>query len=631
MANAAGFAVSVKLVDLASGPLAKLNQSIASVEKTATRFGRNTGLLQARDALSKARSEATDFGDKLREIFQPLGALTGAASVAGLVELGRGFASAGAEIGRTSAAIGVNTDALQRLRGMARLVGVDAAAATQSLEGIAQTKFEVSRGMNTAALVSAKKHGIDLTKDAFTIMRQLSRAITTDADLINDPVKARALEKLITGTDSYFEVLRRGPAEFDRLDTKVRDHGQLTKQQIEDAGRLTESFGDLELSAISLGRAIGAHVGSWLGPVNEKMSSWLDTLQQTPGALRLVELAADALAAAIGLGLIAKLTRLVALLASPGLALLFNPVTGLLAAIAGGFALKGATENDNPDEWKKDIHKDLSGDVGKFLDELLKDLHDWWFGPSGAAPGAGGSGGTAHPGGASLNDLYNNFANMRMPSGIGWQKFDSPAAGIAAIENQLRIYRDKYGIGTLRGIVGRWSPPNENDTEALIAAAVKSTGKGADQPLDLGDPATMRAVVKALIENEHGGRIPTAAASALAEPISGSAVPAGKAAAPLGGTAAGGEAPITSPFDPRLPPLDLPKMAPPLPMVAPPVPTAATPAPGATGQQGFLDLDTKHEFVLRLEGVPPGSRGEMRQAAGPAVASVATSYAMPVV
>jgi hypothetical protein len=46
-----GFAVSLKLVDLASSPLAKINQNIAGFEKSVTRIGRNTGFLQTRDAL----------------------------------------------------------------------------------------------------------------------------------------------------------------------------------------------------------------------------------------------------------------------------------------------------------------------------------------------------------------------------------------------------------------------------------------------------------------------------------------------------------------------------------------------------------------------------------------------------
>ena len=135
----AGFAVAIKLVDFASGPLANINKGIFNLEKSATKLGRNTGLLQTRDALSKARSTASDLGDKLQDIFRPLGALTAATSVAGIVELGRSFASAGSEVGRTSKAIGVNAVSLQRLRGMAKLVGIDAAAATDSLQGLAQT------------------------------------------------------------------------------------------------------------------------------------------------------------------------------------------------------------------------------------------------------------------------------------------------------------------------------------------------------------------------------------------------------------------------------------------------------------------------------------------------------------
>jgi hypothetical protein len=57
------------------------------------------------------------------------------------------------------------------------------------------------------------------------------------------------------------------------------------------------------------------------------------------------------------------------------------------------------------------------------------------------------------------------------------------------------------------------------------------------------------------------------------------------------------------------------------------VPTAAETTAGTPGPQG--SLDSKHHFVLELQNVPMGSRGEMKVADGPMNVAVRTRYLMP--
>src|ERR1700751_1846760 len=96
-----GFAVAVKVVDFATGPLANINRSIVSLEKSAKRVAREGGLFEARDALRKIRDQAESVGEGLAKVFSPLGALTAAGSIGGLAALSERFARLGSEIGRT--------------------------------------------------------------------------------------------------------------------------------------------------------------------------------------------------------------------------------------------------------------------------------------------------------------------------------------------------------------------------------------------------------------------------------------------------------------------------------------------------------------------------------------------------
>lgn len=118
----------------------------------------------------------------------------------------------------------------------------------------------------------------------------------------------------------------------------------------------------------------------------------------------------------------------------------------------------------------------------------------------GDAPAQSSSGGRS--GGSDV--LNHNVGNLRVPgSASKFQSFNSDDDGVRAIANQLRLYENRDGLTTLRGIISKYSPSNENNTEALIANASKRTGFGADEKLD---PASMDQLVKlvvAITKQEH--------------------------------------------------------------------------------------------------------------------------------
>lgn len=82
--------------------------------------------------------------------------------------------------------------------------------------------------------------------------------------------------------------------------------------------------------------------------------------------------------------------------------------------------------------------------------------------------------------------------------------FESPVWGIRALARVLITYQDKHGLRTIRGIVHRWAPPVENDSEAYVQQVVRSTGFGAEQQLDLHSYEHMEPLVKAIIQHENG-------------------------------------------------------------------------------------------------------------------------------
>lgn len=90
--------------------------------------------------------------------------------------------------------------------------------------------------------------------------------------------------------------------------------------------------------------------------------------------------------------------------------------------------------------------------------------------------------------------------------------FRSPEYGIRAMARVLRKYTQypgmpnvgKPNIDTVREVISRWAPPNENDTEAYIQSVAKGLGTTANAPIDVFDKDVMLKLLKAIIAHENG-------------------------------------------------------------------------------------------------------------------------------
>ena len=109
----------------------------------------------------------------------------------------------------------------------------------------------------------------------------------------------------------------------------------------------------------------------------------------------------------------------------------------------------------------------------------------------------------------------NNPGNLRR-NGDPWQglaerqgdveffTFKSAIYGIRALARTLIAYQDKHGLRTIRQIISRWAPPNENNTNAYIRAVAADTKQDADQILDMHRFDHLLSLTKAIIRHENG-------------------------------------------------------------------------------------------------------------------------------
>lgn len=91
--------------------------------------------------------------------------------------------------------------------------------------------------------------------------------------------------------------------------------------------------------------------------------------------------------------------------------------------------------------------------------------------------------------------------------------FETPHWGLRALAKLLLTYRLRHELKTVRQMIGRWAPPNENDTGSYVAFVAKSLGLKPDAqiPIDL-----WPSLVAAIVRHENGQQPYTAGQIAAA-------------------------------------------------------------------------------------------------------------------
>lgn len=106
------------------------------------------------------------------------------------------------------------------------------------------------------------------------------------------------------------------------------------------------------------------------------------------------------------------------------------------------------------------------------------------------------------PGTAPWEDKHNP-GNLRVPGKNEFQHFDSDDDGIRAIDHQIKLYENRDHLDTISKIITKYAPANENDTATYIKNASDRTGFGADQHIDVNDPAVSAKLIAAITKQEN--------------------------------------------------------------------------------------------------------------------------------
>ena len=101
------------------------------------------------------------------------------------------------------------------------------------------------------------------------------------------------------------------------------------------------------------------------------------------------------------------------------------------------------------------------------------------------------------------NDLFQG--EIRPSKDKSFKQFDSMAHGYRAIFKILRSYCKNYHLNTIRKMITRWAPPEDNNhTEAYIMAVSDYAGIPADDSINVNDREQMIRIVSGMSRVENG-------------------------------------------------------------------------------------------------------------------------------
>lgn len=109
-----------------------------------------------------------------------------------------------------------------------------------------------------------------------------------------------------------------------------------------------------------------------------------------------------------------------------------------------------------------------------------------------------------NPGNIRWGDDWQGLVAKSRRTDKSFCQFTAPEYGIRAMIIILRNYQRRRGLNTVTGIINRWAPSSENNTQAYINSVAQATGVAPDKPIDTTDSRFMVKLLQAIIRHENG-------------------------------------------------------------------------------------------------------------------------------
>jgi muramidase (phage lysozyme) len=286
----AGYSVTYTVVDNATKQIDAINRRIAQMRAPMDRMSRSISRFVDVSGLRKvaegfgwiARAAATAFRAMIA-IVPVLGAITSAATIAGIVKLVNSFSAWGRQLSINADQIGMSSQKLQQFEDAARLAGGSADDMTQSLQGLHDATVRALEGQDPQTLAYFNQLGVNL-RDANGQMRStadLLPEVMQKLEDIKDPTdRARLATALLGGAGmKLVESLRVSGQALGQWMTDASKFTELTQAQLQDMIKYEQAQGRLGVAFDHLGQQVAAVLAKNFTPLFNHLSEFVTTHQ----------------------------------------------------------------------------------------------------------------------------------------------------------------------------------------------------------------------------------------------------------------------------------------------------------------------------------------------------------------
>lgn len=284
----AGYSVTYTVVDEATAKIEAINRRMRQMREPMERQARAirqfvdvSGLNKVADGFkSIARSTLGAF-ELMSRLVPVMGALTGAASIAGIVKLTDSFAKFGNQLKVSADRIGITPQTLQTFQDATINAGGSVDDMTESLKELADASAAALTGRDETKMAWFNRAGIQNLKDA-------NGHLKTATQLLPDILKY--LDSIKNPSDRMVAAMGLGGEALFKLDELFRTSGKSVNQWVEDAKKLTplsneqltifqrykEAQGNITTAVQHLGEQISATLATHFTPLINHLAEFVN-------------------------------------------------------------------------------------------------------------------------------------------------------------------------------------------------------------------------------------------------------------------------------------------------------------------------------------------------------------------
>jgi len=295
----AGYSVTFSVVDHASKEIDAINRRLAAIRAPIERMSRSisrfvdvSGLRKVAQGFEWIGKAASSVLRTMVEIVPVLGTITGAATLVGMANLVKSYASWSRELTATADGLGMTTRQVQQFEDAMRLAGGEATDMDAALKGLYKNATDFVRGQASTDTVGwLNRLGISVRDSTGHLrnMNELMPEVIRKISQIENPADRAAAAAALLGEsgNKVVEGFRQSSKGFEGFFRDATRYQELTDEQRKQLELFSEAQGRIGTAFDHLGQQISATLAKNFTPLLNHLSEFVE--KNTPAIITAVD------------------------------------------------------------------------------------------------------------------------------------------------------------------------------------------------------------------------------------------------------------------------------------------------------------------------------------------------------